>query len=106
MPEAGILKIWAGQGTKFRDCPAQGRDYGHLTHEVTRKTNHFKLIFVTWISQIKSNLLKIEMKHTGENPFLCSNCDKTFADNSNLLMHMKTHTGEKPLQCIFCYQPS
>ena len=40
--------------------------------------------------------------HTGERPFQCSVCNRTFRQRSTLAMHMRIHTGEKPFRCAVC----
>ena len=40
--------------------------------------------------------------NTGEKPFECQICHKTFALKGTLTVHMRTHTGEKPFKCDVC----
>jgi uncharacterized Zn-finger protein len=40
--------------------------------------------------------------HTSEKQFECDVCEKTFTRNDKLAIHKRIHTGEKPFECELC----
>ena len=47
-------------------------------------------------------LWRHEMIHSGNKPYDCEHCPKTFVEKQHLTYHVRIHTGEKPYSCRTC----
>ena len=47
-------------------------------------------------------LTRHKLFHNGDKPFSCDQCGKTFARRDKLTIHIRIHTDEKPYSCKLC----
>lgn len=96
-------------GERPFSCPICRRPFSQSSSVITHLRTHSGKCFDTliimsfYLSKNQSaHRLDTNLYKTGERPYRCKLCSRTFSDSSTLTKHCRIHSGEKPYQCEFC----
>lgn len=71
-----------------------------------KKKRDKKMLYCTMCSYESNNssnlLMHVRSKHTGERPFKCEHCPKSYFDSRSLAYHMVNHSKESLFSCSNC----
>ncbi|GFU31962.1 hypothetical protein NPIL_149081 [Nephila pilipes] len=61
-----------------------------------------KCPYCSYTSSFSGSIKKHMAVHTGDRPYVCDTCQKSFTQKENLKRHLRVHSGERPYQCLIC----
>ncbi|KAJ9594838.1 hypothetical protein L9F63_013875, partial [Diploptera punctata] len=68
----------------------------------TKKRHDCTFVGCSFSTCYLKDLIRHTRRHTGERPFKCDTCQKTFNRGDKLQMHLRIHSGVKPHRCDQC----
>lgn len=106
MPK-GILSKWkpprAFEDTHGREAIPMRRLSTEI-HNLVSGTNQYCYLFLNFSTNYHLQFKLHVKRHTGDRPWKCEFCSKTFLHKDTWKCHVRRHKGEKPYTCDFCHR--